>query len=145
MKSSKGFTLVEVMIVVVIVAILAAVAVPAYSGYVRRGAIAEATSNLSGLRVRLEQYYQDNRTYQVVPVNGTECGVAMPVPPEVKYFSFSCAADTADTYVITATGIDNMTNFEYTIDQQNAKTSTITAEGWTGNVACWATKQDGSC
>lgn len=143
MKTQKGFTLVELMIVVVIVGILASVAIPAYGNYVRRGKIAEATTNLSSLRVRMEQYYQDNRTY----LNGAACGVAMPTPPAVQYFSFTstpCVA-TADTYLITATGTGGMANFTYTINEQNAKTSTITAPGWTGNAACWATKPDGSC
>jgi len=141
MKLQKGFSLVELMVVVAIIGILTAVAIPAYSNYVRRGKIAEATTNLSSLRVSMEQYYQDNRTYQ----NGAACGVAMPSTPAVQYFSFACVAPTATTYTITATGIGGMANFAYTVNQQNAKTSTITAPGWTGNAACWATKQDGSC
>lgn len=142
MKRNKGFTMIELMIVVAIVAILASVAMPMYGSYVQRGKIAEATTNLSGLRVSMEQYYQDNRTY----LNGAACGVTMPASPAVKYFTFACAG-TANTYTITATGVDpgSMANFSYTINQQNAKTSTITATGWTGNGACWATKQDGSC
>ncbi|MDP4028235.1 MAG: type IV pilin protein [Gallionella sp.] len=140
MKTQKGFTLMELMITVAIVAILASIALPAYSNYVQRGKIAEATTNLSSLRVSMEQYYQDNRTY----LNGAACGVAMPATPAVQYFTFACIA-TATTYTITATGISSMLNFAYTIDQQNTKTSTITAPGWTGNAACWATKPGGSC
>lgn len=140
MKRDKGFSLIELMVVVAVIGILAAVAVPAYGRYVQRGKIAEATTQLSGLRVRMEQYYQDNRTY----LNAAACGVAMPTSPAVQYFTFGCVA-TATTYTITATGIGSMLNFAYTINEQNAKTSTITADGWTGNATCWATKQDGSC
>ncbi len=140
MKMQKGFTLIELMIVVVIVSILSVIVLPAYSNYVKRGRIAEATTNLSGLRVSMEQYYQDNRTY----LNGAACGAVMPTAPAVQSFAFTCAA-TANTYTITATGTGSMLNFRYTINQANAKTSTITAAGWTGNAACWATKQDGSC
>lgn len=141
MKTQKGFTLVELMIVVVIVGILASIGIPAYGDYVRRGKIAEATTNLSSLRVSMEQYYQDNRTY----LNGAACGVTMPVAPAVEYFMYTCVAPTANTFTITATGTGSMANFVYTVNQSNAKTSTITAPGWTGNVSCWATKQDGSC
>jgi hypothetical protein len=38
-----------------------------------------------------------------------------------------------------------MSGFLYTINQLNAKTSTITATGWSGNGGCWATRKDGSC
>ena len=57
-----GFTLIEVMIVVAIVAILSAIAIPSYRNYVIRGKIPEATSNLSGQAVKMEQYFEDNKT-----------------------------------------------------------------------------------
>ncbi len=144
MKMQKGFTLVELMIVVAIIGILATVAMPAYSNYVRRGKIAEATSSLSSARVSMEQFYQDNRTY----LNGAACGAAMPAAPLVQYFTFTCAA-TATTYTITATGISSMAGFAYTVNNLNAKTSVITgaaaAAGWASNAACWTTKPGGAC
>ena len=68
MRSTKrlpasGFTLIEVMITVAIVAILGSIALPAYFDYVRRGQLPEAFSNLADYRVKMEQYYQDNRNY----------------------------------------------------------------------------------
>ena len=148
MKRAKGFTLIELMIAVVVVSILAAIALPAYSNYVKRGKIAEATSTLGSLRVSMEQYYQDNRTYQNAA--GTACGVAMPTSPAVKYFQFACAAPTSDTYTITATGSGSggMTGFTYTIDQSNNKKTTSLPTDWNlpaGGVNCWATKSGGSC
>ena len=58
-----GFTMIEVMMVVAIVAILAAIALPNYSDYIKRGKIIEATSALSDARTRFEQSFLDNRTY----------------------------------------------------------------------------------
>ena len=138
----RGFTLLEVMIVVAIVAILAAIALPNYSDYVKRGKIIEATSALSDLRTRYEQYFLDNRTY----LGG--CLVIKPaVAPGVKAFDIDCDNEAVGTYRGTATGkaTEGMANFFYTIDQANAKTSVITATGWNGNAACWATRKDGSC
>lgn len=137
MKKLRGFTLVELMVVVAVIGILAAVAIPNYASYVTRGRIPDATSNLSFKRTQMEQSYQDNRTYVGAPACVTDTTSS-------KYFTFTCAA-TANTYTLTATGVGSMLNFAYTINEQNAKTSTITAAGWTGNATCWAIKQDGSC
>ena len=145
MKLHKGFTLVELMIVVAIVAILAAVSIPAYNDYVRRGKITEATTALSGLRVSMEQYFQDNRTY----LNGAVCGPWVLTPPPVpNYFTLACAG-AVNTYTITATGSGSLNGFAYTIDQSNAKTSTVTVPpaptGWAGSATCWVTKPGGIC
>ena len=52
---ARGFTLIEVMIVVAIVAILATIAMPSYRDYLRRGQVPEAMTYLSDYRVKLEQ------------------------------------------------------------------------------------------
>ena len=138
-----GFTLIEVMVVVAIVAILAAIALPNYGDYIKRSKIVEAISALSDLRVRYEQYFLDNRTY----VGGcAQFGVV--VQAQSKSFTIDCSVgEAAATYSGTATGVaaNGMSGFTYTVDQTNAKSSTITATGWTGNARCWATRKDGSC
>ena len=62
-KGASGFTLLELMIVVVVVAILAAVALPSYRDYITRSQLAEAYTNLADVSTKLELYFQDNRTY----------------------------------------------------------------------------------
>ena len=59
----RGFTLIEIMIVVVVVAILAAIAFPSYQDSVRKSRRAEAKSALSDLAARQEQFFNDNKTY----------------------------------------------------------------------------------
>lgn len=138
--AQQGFTLIEVMIVVAIVAILAAIALPNYSDYVKRGKIIEGTAALSDFRQRYEQYFLDSRTYVGA------CALYKPkINATIKDFQVDCPTETAATYTLTATGQTSMTGFTYQIDQTGAKSSTITATGWTGNAACWAVRKNGEC
>jgi type IV pilus assembly protein PilE len=143
MRRQQGFTLIEVMIVVAIIAILAAVALPAYSDYIKRSKITEAASTLSSMRVKMEQYFQDNRSY------AGACGIAPPVtvanqPADTANFQYRCPNVAATAYTITATGIGSMLGFVYSVDEKNARSSSGPT-GWTPSTTCWILKRDGSC
>lgn len=62
-RRSKGFTLLELLIVVVIIGILAAIAIPAYNSYINKAHIATAQATLNEIRRTLESYYMDYQEY----------------------------------------------------------------------------------
>jgi type IV pilus assembly protein PilE len=137
MKATKGFSLLELLTVMAIIALLAAVALPQYNDYVTRGKIAEAVSALSDGRVKMEQFFQDNKTY-----------VGGPAPAATTYFTYSAGTPTVSTYTLTATGIGSMAGFTYTIDQNNAKATTAAPTKWaaaTMPATCWIKRKGGLC
>lgn len=130
----RGFTLVEVMVTVVIIAILASIALPAYTGYIQRSNAQEALQSLAEGRTKMEQHFMDNRTYE---------GGCAKIATTAGKFGVDCEAEDS-SYTLTATGSGTMDGFEYTIDETNARTTTISKDGWnSGN--CWITKPGDSC
>ena len=124
--TSRGFTLIEALIVMTLLSILAAIAIPNYSRYVTRGNLVEATNALSEYRVRMEQFYQDNRAYQNVAGN---CGAA--VPANLQSFAITCViAAAGQAYTATATGAAGAAGFVYTINQANARATTAFPAHW---------------
>ncbi|MDM0115270.1 type IV pilin protein [Variovorax sp. J22R133] len=126
--AQSGFTLIELMITVAVIAILSTIAYPSYADYMRRGQLQEAPTNLADYRTRMEQYYQDNRSY----ASGSNCGVTLPATPTAKYFTYTCAtANSGQTYTATATGSSGaVSGFAYTIDQLNTQASSCTSCAW---------------
>jgi prepilin-type N-terminal cleavage/methylation domain-containing protein len=125
-REESGFTLIEAMVVVAVLGILAAIGIPNYSRYVTRGNLVEAGNALSEYRVRLEQFYQDNRTYQNA---GGACGQA--VPAGLATFAVTCAITAAgQAFTATATGAGTTSGFVYTINQANVRATTAIPAHW---------------
>lgn len=136
-----GFTLIEVMVTVAIIGILSAIAIPAYTDYILRGRITESVASLSDMRVKMEQFFQDYRTYD----GACTAGTVAPLPPDTPQFAFTCPVKNATTYTVQADGRGSMAGFIFTIDRDNVRKTTGAPTGWTRSDTCWVMKKDGSC
>ncbi len=138
----RGFTLVELMIVVAIIGILAAIAMPSYQDYVTRSRIADATSGLANKRVQMEQYFQDNRTYAGSDAGGMPCNNDTTTS---RNFDFSCSGIDPLNYTISAVGKERMAGFTFTVNQNNRRATTSAPSGWSTQTDCWISSKGASC
>jgi len=117
-NKQSGITLIELMIAIVMLAILATIALPTYSEYVIRNKLTTVPAQLLDLRLRMEQVYQDNRSY-LDPGNIANCAIAAPVSDN---FSYACSNQTRTTYTWTATnnvnsGLGDAADYTYSINE----------------------------
>jgi type IV pilus assembly protein PilE len=146
----RGVTLIEVLVTCAIVAVIAAIALPAYQDYVVRGRLADAHAALGAGRTRLEQYYQDNRSYPP-QCGATAAGLPAFVLPTSTYFTYACAAGATagQTFLLTATGIagGGTNGFAFRVDENGNRSTVSVPAGWslpaTNN--CWVVKKGGVC
>jgi type IV pilus assembly protein PilE len=120
MKIQKGFTLIEVMVVVVIVAILASLAIPGYREYVKRGNRRAAQAVMMEIASQQHQYFAANRTY----ASATDLGYSLPPEVDDHYdLTITPAAGSPPTFTIRldATGSQASDGF-LEINSQGVKT-----------------------
>lgn len=80
LRSESGFTLIELLVVVAIIGILAAIAIPQFAAYRRRGFVAQVTSDLRNLAVAEEAYFAQRQVYNATDCNSLAAGTACTVP-----------------------------------------------------------------
>jgi len=97
MIRQKGFTLIELMIVVAIIGILAAVAIPAYSDYMTKSKVGEASVLASGIKTCVETFYQEESRVPLLDNGGV---------PEYENI---CDPKTSGKYTSNITYTDNPT------------------------------------
>ncbi|HEZ2379090.1 TPA: pilin [Neisseria meningitidis] len=117
----KGFTLIELMIVIAIVGILAAVALPAYQDYTARAQVSEAILLAEGQKSAVTEYYLNHGEW---PGNNSSAGVASSSTIKGKYVKEVTVANGVITATMLSTGVNK--------EIQGKKLS------------LWAKRQDGS-
>jgi len=104
----NGFTLIEVLITLAILGILAAIAIPAYNGYITTAKMSEAHNNLAAIRLAQEEFFLENN----------------------RYFSGANATaiknDSDDLWIVTK-GSDGY-NFDYVVTLSSGWTATATGK-----------------
>ena len=132
-RSQRGFTLIELMMVVAIVAILLAVALPAYQNQMIRGHRAAAKSEMMEIANKQQQYLLANRAYATTVVTNEsmpEISYSLPDEVKTKYTLGITVDNTAlPIYTLQFTAIGSQaSDGNLTINSEGAKTP---ADKWT--------------
>ena len=120
LKNQKGFTLIELMIVVAIIGILAAIAIPNFMTFRLKAQTSEAKSNLGSIRTCEEAYKAEKDVYYAV----------------TRYPS-AAATGTSEAWVTAATGFSAIgfspsgrVYYDYVVDSIDVNNTTFTAHAW---------------
>lgn len=138
-STQRGFTLIEVMIVVAVIAILASIALPSYQESIRKSRRADAKSALLAASQAMEKYYTERQTYLSATLGANSTDVYRTTSPDNFYTLSFTATPTASAYSIEAAP---RTGTSQTADKCGTFTITQTgAKGVTGGsltvAECW--------
>ena len=120
-----GFTLIEMLIVIVVIGILAAIAYPSYQEHIVKSRARTASSDLMALATDLENSFQRTLSYPVITTDNTSETQAITIgwsPAQADFFVYSVVA-TSGGYTLTASGTGMMNGCDITLNQANTRTA----------------------
>jgi type IV pilus assembly protein PilE len=134
-RQISGFTLIELMIVLVILGVLVTIALPGYQDYVRKSRRAEAIALMLDLQLTQEKYRANNISYasSLSAMGVTASYVTNQV--SATYYTINTTSATNNTYTITATAAGKQVN-----DKQygtSCSTLTINQSNTKSPANCW--------
>lgn len=83
--SSKGFTVLELLVVITVIAILATIVIVSYSGIQERARDSERDSHVTQLKIAMEKYFADNSQYPSCGTDGTSYNISCLATPLANY------------------------------------------------------------
>lgn len=141
----RGFTLVELMAVVLIASILLAIAVPLYMSQVRKGRRTDAKTAVMDLAGREERMFSTTNAYSTDPTQlgyaAVGSGATFPQIVGSGYYNITVVAPTPTTFTITSTAISadqlkDTSCFSFSVTQTGQQSS-LTAGGVVTTSTCW--------
>nr|WP_314586126.1 pilin [uncultured Pseudomonas sp.] len=131
MKAQKGFTLIELMIVVAIIGILAAVALPAYQDYTNRAKVTEAIGFAASAKTAVTESFQANSK---LPANNEAAGLAAAADIKSKYVESVTVENGVITVAIQGTGVSALDDGSIVYSPLESDATTAVADGYSGPI-----------
>ena len=139
----KGFTLIELMIVVAIIGILAAIALPAYQDYTARAKISEVVVQMAAAKTGVAEYYAT--TGSLAGIDNSKAGLVASASLTTKYLESLTVAGNGTGSTATVTIVANVKGLGNGCDTPAAAlTMTGTPDTATGSLA-WTQTSDAAC
>lgn len=126
LSSDKGFTLLEMIMVIVIISLLAAIAVPYYIKVAKKGHASEGISNVSDLKGAEIRYYAE---YGTIDTSLNNLDIENPNTLGGQEFSYTVTGSDPKNMVITATGTGGAEGITVTYDGSTGELCTTYPDG----------------